>query len=626
MPFLPTSKQELKEAGHDRPDFVLISADAYVDHPSFGAAIIGRTLENEGFSVAMLPQPDWKTDDDFKRFGEPRLAFLIAGGNIDSMVNHYTVAGKKRAKDLYSPGGKSGLRPDRPSIVYSQRVRSIYKNTKIILGGIESSLRRLAHYDYWDDKVRSSILVDSGADLIVYGMGENTITEIAHNINSDISGLSGIRGIVYRTDNIDSLEDFVMLPAFSEVKSSKDKYASSFALQYSNSDAFTAKTLIEGYGSFFVVQTPPSYPLTTQQMDKVYSYHYMRMAHPCYEKDGGIPAFDEVKYSIVNNRGCFGACNFCALSFHQGRNIQTRSHDSIIKEAKLFTKEKDFKGYIHDVGGPTANFRSSSCEKQKKSGTCLNKKCLFPGKCKNLNVSHKDYLELLKKLRNLPGIKKVFIRSGIRYDYLMYDKDRSFFNDLCKHHISGQLKVAPEHISPNVLKYMGKPSKDVYDSFVSLFTKTNERLGLKQYIVPYLMSSHPGSTLNDAIQLAEYLRDIGHMPEQVQDFYPTPGTLSTCIYYTGIDPFTKEKVYVAKSYNEKAMQRALIQYRLPQNRKLVLEALKLAGREDLIGFGKKCLIKPTVNTFTKKAPVNKINQQNKPKKRKTIRNVHKKKG
>lgn len=593
--FLPVNKEDMKKRGWEQPDFVYITGDAYVDHPSFGPAIISRVLEAHGYKVCMIPQPDWKDDASIDVFGKPRLGFLVSGGNMDSMVNHYSVSKKRRRTDAYSPGGKMGLRPDYATVVYCNLIRRTYKDVPIIIGGIEASLRRLAHYDYWSDKLKHSILIDSQADIISYGMGEHSIVELAEALDSgiDIRDITFVRGTVYKTKSLDHLYDYIMLPDYQTLQQDKLKYAESFYTQYKNTDAYSGKTLVEGYGTRgYVVQNPAAYPLTQMEMDDIYRYNYQNTYHPMYEKEGGIPAISEVKFSIVSNRGCFGGCSFCALTFHQGRIVQTRSHESIIEEAKQMTKSPDFKGYIHDVGGPTANFRQPACEKQKQYGVCTNKQCLFPKPCENLNASHKDYVELLRKLRKIPGVKKVFVRSGIRFDYLLADKDDTFLEELCKYHVSGQLKVAPEHISDNVLRYMGKPSNQVFEEFASKYKKMNEKLGLKQYMVPYLMSSHPGSTLKDAVALAEYIRDIGYMPEQVQDFYPTPSTISTCMYYTGVDPRTMKPVYVAKNPHEKAMQRALIQYKRPENYDLVKEALQKAGRTDLIGFDKKCLIPP----------------------------------
>mgnify|MGYP004523486769 CR=1 FL=1 len=617
MAFLPVTYKEMKERGWERPDFVYICGDAYVDHPSFGAAIICRLLESRGYKVCFIAQPDWKSTDDFKRFGEPRLAFLVSSGNIDSMVNHYTVAKKKRTVDLYSPGGKAGMRPDRADIVYCNKIREVYKHANIIIGGIEASLRRLSHYDYWDNRVRRSILLDSGADLLLYGMGERQIVEVAEALESGIpaSEITFVRGTVYKTKDKDRAYDYIRLPDFNDVKESKEKYCESFMLQYENTDSVVGKSLMEKYDEYYVVQNPPEKPLTTQELDDVYAMDFMRTYHPMYEKDGGIPAITEVKFSITSNRGCFGNCNFCALAFHQGRVVSSRSHESIIAEAEKIIADKDFKGYIHDVGGPTANFRNPACKKQLKFGACKNKQCLWPKPCENLEVNHKDYTSLLKKLRSMKGVKKVFVRSGIRYDYLIYDKDETFFKELCKYHISGQLKVAPEHVVPEVLEKMGKPTREVYDRFVAKYEKINRDLGMNQFLVPYLMSSHPGSDLKAAVKLAEYLRDIGHNPEQVQDFYPTPGTLSTAMYYTETDPRTGEKVYVPKTPHEKAMQRALMQYRNPDKYDLVLEALQKAKRTDLIGFDSKCLIRPRKlasekNLVSKNANNKSVNNKN----------------
>jgi uncharacterized radical SAM protein YgiQ len=592
--FLPISIDDMKERGWEQLDFVLVSGDAYVDHPSFGTAVIGRVLENRGYKVGIIAQPEWEKNEAFKVLGKPRLGFLITAGNIDSMVNHYTVAKKKRSDDLYSPGGKGGYRPDRATIVYSNRVREAYSDVPIILGGIEASLRRFAHYDYWSNKVRRSILLDAKADLLVYGMGERQIIEIAEALESGlpVKEITFISGTVYKTKDRERPYKPVFLPHYDEILESKEKYAESFMLQYNNMDSIVGKPLVEAYKNNYIVQNPPHEPMSQSELDSIYSLPFMRAYHPIYEEKGGIPAIKEVKFSLISNRGCFGNCSFCAITFHQGRVVQSRSHRSIISEAEKLVWEPDFKGYIHDVGGPTANFRHKACEKQVKHGVCVDKQCLFPNPCSQLKIDHKDYLKLLRNLRQLPNVKKVFIRSGLRYDYLIHDKNDEFFRELCQHHISGQLKVAPEHVSSEVLKKMGKPQREVYDKFVKKYQKINEELGMKQFIVPYLMSSHPGSDLKEAIELAEYLRDLGHMPEQVQDFYPTPGTLSTCMYYTELDPRTMEKVYVPKSAHEKAMQRALIQYRKPQNYSLVYEALVKAGRTDLIGFDKKCLLRP----------------------------------
>lgn len=589
--FLPVSYEEMLERGWEQPDFVYVCGDAYIDHPSFGAAIICRTLESRGFKVCFLAQPNWRTPDDFRRFGKPRLGFLISSGNIDSMVNHYTVAKKRRSKDYYTPGAQMGKRPDRAVIVYSQMARQAYPDTNIIIGGIEASLRRLSHYDYWDDKVRKSIIIDANADLLLYGMGENSIVEVAEALDSglDIQYLTYLDGTVFKTKDLSLATDPIILPSYEEVCASKDKYCESFNMQYRQTDHYTARTLVEPYQGWYVVQNIPNRPLTQQEMDDTYALPYTRRVHPMYQEH--VPAIDEVKFSLISNRGCFGACNFCALTFHQGRIIQTRSHESLIEEAKLMTQDPEFKGYIHDVGGPTANFRQTSCTKQQKHGVCQNKQCLWPQPCRNLEVDHQDYVSLLRKLRELPSVKKVFVRSGIRYDYLMYDKDDTFFKELVQHHVSGQLKVAPEHISPKVLDKMGKPHKELYMKFVEKYYRLNDAYHKNQYLVPYLMSSHPGSDLDAAIELAEYLRDIHHQPEQVQDFYPTPGTLSTAMYYTGMDPRDKTQVYVPKDPHEKAMQRALMQYRHPRNYDLVYEALVKAKRQDLIGNGPKCLIK-----------------------------------
>lgn len=592
--FLPINKEDMKERGWEQLDFVLISGDAYVDHPSFGTAVIGRVLESRGYKVGIIAQPEWENNEAYKVLGKPKLGFLITSGNIDSMVNHYTTAKKKRSDDLYSPGGKGGHRPDRATIVYSAKVKEIYSDVPIILGGLEASLRRFAHYDYWSNKVRRSILLDSKADLVVYGMGERQIIEIAEALESGIPAkeITFIKGTVYKTKDRERAYEALFLPHYDEILESKKKYAESFMLQYNNMDSIVGRPLVEPYKNYYIVQNPPPEPMPQMELDDVYALPYMRTYHPIYEKMGGIPAIKEVKFSLISNRGCFGNCSFCAITFHQGRVVQPRSHRSILTEAKQIVWDPEFKGYIHDVGGPTANFRHAACEKQVKHGVCVDKQCLYPNPCKQLKIDHKDYLKLLRNLRQLPNVKKVFIRSGLRYDYLIHDNNDEFFKELVEHHISGQLKVAPEHISPKVLEKMGKPQREVYDKFTKKYQKLNEDLGMKQFLVPYLMSSHPGSDLKEAIELAEYLRDLGHMPEQVQDFYPTPGTLSTCMYYTELDPRTMEPVYVPRTAHEKAMQRALIQYRKPQNYNLVYEALMKAGREDLIGFDKRCLIRP----------------------------------
>ena len=593
--FLPINREEMEARGWQQPDFVYICGDAYVDHPSFGAAIICRTLESHGFKVCFLAQPDWHNVEEFRQFGKPRLGFLISSGNIDSMVNHYTVAKKRRHKDLYTPGSEGFKRPDRAVIVYSQMARQAYKDANIIIGGIEASLRRLGHYDYWDNKVRKSIIIDANADLLLDGMGENSIIEVAEALDSglEIKYLTYLDGTVFKTKNLDDAHEPVMLPSYEEICNDKKAYAKSFHIQYLNTDHFNAKTLVEPYQGWYVVQNRPNRPLKQREFDRAYSYAYNRDSHPSYKQH--VPAIDEVKFSLISNRGCFGSCNFCALAFHQGRIVQARSHESIISEASKMVWDPEFKGYIHDVGGPTANFRGPACSKQNKHGACPTKQCLWPKACNNLEVSHQDYLELLRKLRVLPNVKKVFVRSGIRYDYLMYDKDDTFFKELVQNHISGQLKVAPEHISDQVLDKMGKPRRGLYEKFVDKYYQLNEEYNKKQFLVPYLMSSHPGCTLDDAIELAEYLRDIHHQPEQVQDFYPTPGTLSTTMYYTGLDPRDMSEVYVPKTAKEKAMQRALIQYRNPKNYDLVYEALVQANRKDLIGFGKNCLIRPRRN-------------------------------
>ncbi len=595
--FLPISRHDMEQRGWDQVDFVYVSGDAYVDHPSFGAAIITRLLEAHGYKVGVIAQPDWSDVASVTEFGEPRLAFLVSAGNVDSMVNHYTAAKKRRHDDAYSPGGQAGKRPNHAAVVYGNLIRRTYKKTPIVLGGIEASLRRLAHYDYWSDKIKRSILLDSGADLVSYGMGEHSIVEIADTLAAGLSieDLTFIDGTVYRTNSLDHVYDAEVLPPFAALQSDPLKYAESFAVQYRSSDPFTGKRLVEPYSDHeFVVQNPPSAPLSQEEMDAVYRLPYMRTYHPVYEKDGGVPAIKEVKFSLTSNRGCFGECAFCALTFHQGRIVQARSHESLLREAEAITTEPDFKGYIHDVGGPTANFRGPACAKQMKHGACPNKRCLSPDPCKQLEADHGDYLELLRKLRRMPQVKKVFVRSGIRFDYALLDTHHGneFIHELCEHHVSGQLKVAPEHVSDAVLSAMGKPSNAVYERFRQTYERANEQLGKKQYLVPYLMSSHPGSTLAEAVELAEYVRDLGYMPEQVQDFYPTPSTVATVMYATGVDPRTMEPIYVPKSPHEKALQRALIQYRDPKNRNLVLEALRKAGRMDLVGFGPECLLRP----------------------------------
>ena len=618
--FLPVSYEEMRLKGWDAPDFVYVSGDAYVDHPSFGPAIISRLLEAHGYSVGIIAQPDWKDSSSVTVLGEPRLGFLVSAGNMDSMVNHYSVSRRHRQTDAYTPGGVMGRRPDRAAMVYCNLIRSVYRRTPIIAGGIEASLRRLAHYDYWSDSLRRSLLMDSGADLISYGMGEHSIIEIADALASglDVHDITFIAGTCYKTKDLSHLSDYELLPSYEELtdaspskvrvpdwtdgglrkngshllSAGRYNYARSFYIQYRNTDPFNARILAEPYGTVYVVQNPPAKPLTQQEMDDVYALPYARAWHPDYDAAGGVPALDEVRFSILSNRGCYGACNFCALTFHQGRIIQTRSDESILKEAELLTKDPGFKGYIHDVGGPTANFHQPSCKKQLTKGVCKDRQCLFPEPCPNLTVSHKSYTELLKKLRNLPGVKKVFVRSGVRFDYVAADPDDGFLRELVKYHISGQLKVAPEHVSDRVLYMLGKPRHSVYLKFMKQYERMNRECGMDQYLVPYLMSSHPGCTMKEAIELAEFLRDIHHQPEQVQDFYPTPSTISTCMYYTGLDPRTMEPVYVPREPHEKAMQRALMQFRFPGSRLLVLEALKMAGRTDLIGYGPSCLIRP----------------------------------
>ena len=593
MDFLPISKEDMAARGWEQCDFVYVIGDAYVDHPSFGHAIISRVLENAGYSVGIISQPDWKNPKSIAVLGKPRLGFLVSGGNMDSMVNHYSVTKHRRKTDAFTPGGVMGKRPDYATVVYCNLIRQTYKDVPILIGGIEASLRRLAHYDYWSESLKRSILLDSQADLLMYGMGEKSIVEIADALNSgmQVQDITYIDGTVFKTDKLDDSLPTIMLPTYAQLTASKRTYAESFRIQYGNCDPFTAKRLAEPYGKGFVVQNPPQKPLTQEEMDAVYALPYCRTYHPSYEKLGGVPAIEEVKFSLVSNRGCFGACSFCALTFHQGRIIQTRSHESILAEAELMAKDKDFKGYIHDVGGPTANFRHPACEKQLSKGACPQRQCLYPTPCKNMRADHSDYVALLRKLRKIPGVKKVFVRSGIRFDYLLADKKDTFFKELVQFHISGQLKVAPEHVSDAVLSRMGKPKNAVYNRFVEKYYALNKQYGMNQFLVPYLMSSHPGSTMKEAVELAEYIRDMGYNPEQVQDFYPTPSTLSSVMYYTGLDPRTMEKVYVPTDPHEKAMQRALIQYRNPGNYYLVREALLKAHREDLIGSGPKCLIR-----------------------------------
>ena len=590
--FLPICAEDMKKRGWDSLDFLYIVGDAYVDHPSFGHAIISRVLEKEGFRVGIVALPDWNSTKDFLKMGKPRLGVLVSAGNIDSMVNHYTASKKRRSEDVYAPGNKAGQRPDRATIVYCNRIKECFKDVPVLIGGVEASLRRFAHYDYWDDKVRRSILVDSKADLLMYGMGEKQIATIAHRLNNGekISEITDVPGTCYLAREYD--ENALLVPSYEECARDKKAYANSCRIQYYEQNPYIGKTIVQKHGDRYLVQNPPMPPLMTDELDEVYSLPYMKNYHPIYEKDGGIEAIKEIKFSLSANRGCFGGCNFCALAFHQGRIVTSRSDESLVKEATEMTKDKDFKGYIHDVGGPTANFRYPACAKQLKTGACKDKQCLYPEPCKNMEVDHKSYLGLLRKLRNIKGVKKVFVRSGIRFDYLVADKDDTFFYELCEHHISGQLRVAPEHISDNVLKYMGKPQNSVYNKFSDKFYRINQKLGKKQFIVPYLMSSHPGSTLRDAVNLAVYIKENNINPQQVQDFYPTPGTISTCIFYTGINPLTMEKVYVPKTAKEKAMQRALLQFKNPENYALVYEALQKTGRQDLIGFQNRCLIRP----------------------------------
>ena len=582
MSFLPVNKKDMEDRGWDQVDFVLVTGDAYVDHPSFGTAIISRLLERYGYKVAILAQPNWKNAEDFKRFGKPRLGFLINSGNVDSMVNHFSVFKHRRKTDQYSPGGKAGYRPDRAVIVYSNRAKEAYKDVPIIIGGLEASLRRMGHYDYWDDKVRKSILLDSKADILIYGMGERAIIEIAEALESGIEAkyIGWINGTCVKANEID--DDTTVLPTFEEIEKDKKKYAQSFMIQYKNNDHISGHKIAEPYGDFYVVQNPPQPPLEENELDDVYDLPYERNYHPMYEKDGGIPAIREVKFSIISNRGCFGGCGFCAITYHQGRQVRSRSKESIVREAEILTKMDDFKGYIHDVGGPTANFRNPACEKQLKYGVCRDKDCLYPKPCKNMIIDHNDYLDVLRAVRKVPGVKKVFIRSGIRYDYVVADKDTTFMNELCKYHVSGTLKVAPEHIAPEVLRCMRKPGKEVFEKFARDYKNTNEKLGKKQYLIPYLISSHPGCTLDDAIELALFLKETGFVPDQVQDFYPTPGTLSTTMYYTELDPFTMKKEYVAKNMQEKKMQRALMHFHKKENKATVIKALQVAGRKDLI--------------------------------------------
>ena len=595
--FLPICRRDMEERGWHELDFVFISGVAYVDHPSFGPAIICRLLEKHGYKVGIIPQPDWHSTKDFDRLGKPRLGFLVSAGNMDSLLNKFTAAKKVRHEDAYSPGGQAGHRPERATIVYCNRLRELYPDVPIIIGGIEASLRRMAHYDYWSNAIRRSILVDSQADLLIYGMGERAILEIAADLQQgiEVANIQDVHGTCYRVPNKDYAWDYIELPSFEAVRKDKKTFAEAFKIEYLEQDPIRGRKLLQQNDEWCVVQNPPAMPLSEEQMDEVYDLPYMRTYHPIYEKAGGVPAIKEVQFSLVSQRGCFGGCNFCAIISHEGRIIQRRSHASLIREAKILTHMKGFKGYIHDVGGPTANFRRTSCDGQLKRGTCRGKPCLSPEPCKLLVADHSDYIKLLRELRSLPGVKKVFVRSGIRFDYLLLAKD-DFLYELCKYHVSGQLKIAPEHISDRVTRLMGKSNRAVYLRFVEKFRRMNERLGKKQYLVPYFMSSHPGSELSDAVELAEFIRDMGYHPQQVQDFIPTPGTLSTCMWYTGLDPMTGEKVYSAKSYEEKRMQRALMQYWLPKNHEIVRKALHLAHREDLIGFGPKCLVRPRRET------------------------------
>lgn len=596
--FLPVSKEDMQERGWWWYDFLLVTGDAYVDHPSFGPAVIARVLEADGYRVAVLAQPDWHSAADFLAFGRPRLGVLIGAGNLDSMVAHYTAAKKRRSEDFYSPGKKAGKRPDRATIVYANRAREAFgSEVPIIIGGLEASLRRFAHYDYWDDKVRRSILFDSGADLLVYGMAEEAEREIARRLKKKIpvSEMHDIRGTAFiAASPSECAFESVSVPSYAEVRENKRLYADATRIEYQEHDPVRGKAIIQEHDGRYLIVNPPMMPLETKELDRVAELPYVRTYHPMYEAEGGVPAIEEVRFSVIHNRGCFGGCNFCALAFHQGRMVTSRSHESVIREVTELTKLPDFKGYINDVGGPSANFRHHSCKKQAKFGMCPDKRCLAPTPCPNLDADHSDYLALLRKLRSIPGVKKVFVRSGIRYDYMLEDKNDDFFTELVRYHISGQLKVAPEHCIDGVLDYMGKPHIEVYERFMDKYRRLNDRYSKEQYVVPYLMSSHPGSTLGDAVALAEYLNKKGRQPEQVQDFYPTPGTVSTCMYYTEIDPMTMKQVYVAKSFHEKAMQRALLQWKRPDKRKLVIEALKEAGREDLIGYGPECLVRPDV--------------------------------
>lgn len=617
--FLPISREDMAARGWQTLDFIFVSGDAYVDHPSFGPALICRLLEKYGYRVGIIAQPDWRSVADFKKLGKPRLGFLVSAGNLDSMLNKFTAAKKFRSTDAYSPGGQSGLRPDRATIVYCNRIREAWGNIPLIIGGIEASLRRFAHYDYWSDSVRRSILVDSRADLLIYGMGERQIKEIAAQLAAgiEIAHIQTVQGTSYRSESLEHLWDYIELPSYQAVSDSKTEFAEAFKIYYLEQDPIRGKTLAQRHGEEYIIQNPPAMPLTTAELDEIYELPYQRSWHPSYDQAGGVPAIEEVKFSLVSHRGCFGSCSFCAITSHQGRIIQTRSHESLLREAALLIKDPGFKGYIHDVGGPSANFRLPACSNQEVRGTCRGRQCLHPDACSQLNSDHSDYLSLLRKLRTLPGIKKVFIRSGLRYDYLLTDTNDEFLRELCEHHVSGQLKIAPEHVSSKVTRLMGKPGKTAYLKFMNAYKRINELLGKEQYLVPYFMSSHPGAGLKEAIELAEFIRDLGYRPEQVQDFIPTPGSLSTCMYYTGIHPLTGEKLHVAKDPHEKKLQRALLQYRDPKNYTLVYEALTKANRQDLIGFDPKCLIKPPRNTTP--------NQSNAPKHRKLSPSRSKKK-
>ncbi len=625
--YLPISKSDILDRGWTELDFIIVTGDAYVDHHSFGTAIISRVLESEGYKVGIIAQPDWKDTEDFKKLGKPRLGFLVNAGNMDSMVNHYTVSKKIREKDLYSPGSKMGLRPDRATIVYCNKIREAYKGIPLIIGGLEASLRRFAHYDYWSDKVRKSMLIDSGADLLIFGMGEKQVVKIANKLNEgiDIKDITRVLGTCYVTEDIESIGDHVEIASYKEVCNDKKKYAQAFKIQYDEQDPIRGSIIVQKHTNKYIVQNKPEMPLTREELDVVYGLPYQRNYHPIYENLGGIPAIEEVQFSLVSSRGCFGSCAFCAITFHQGRIVQSRSEKSLLEEAIEITKLKNFKGYIHDVGGPTANFRRPACDKQLKVGACKDKQCLHPAPCKNLSVDHMEYLNVLRSLRELPNIKRVFVRSGLRYDYIMADKNETFFNELIKYHVSGQLKVAPEHVSHKVLKFMGKPAGKTYEKFREKFYKATEKIEKKQYLIPYLMSSHPGCNMSSAVELAEYLRDTNYQPEQVQDFYPTPGTPSTTMFYTGLDPITLEEVHIPKTKHEKAMQRALLQYKDPMKYDLVYTALVEANREDLIGYGPKCLIKPRgqKNKEHLSGTSNKTNQQKGKDKGKNEKNIAK---